>query len=57
MPATLPSLDPALQRCAKKETTGLEQIYRQIAPSIKALALHVLNDEALARQALHDSMV
>ncbi|RII81740.1 anti-sigma factor domain-containing protein [Neopusillimonas maritima] len=57
MPATLPSLDPALQRCAKKETSGLEQIYRQIAPPIKALAQHVLNDEALAQQALHDSMV
>lgn len=57
MPAILPSLDPALQRCAKKETSGLEQIYRQIAPSIKALAQHVLNDEPLAQQALHDSMV
>jgi DNA-directed RNA polymerase specialized sigma24 family protein/anti-sigma-K factor RskA len=57
MSANLAALDSALQRCARKETSGLEQVYRQIAPSIKALARHVLNDEALAQQVLHDSMI
>ncbi len=57
MSAPLPALEAALQRCAKKETSGLAQLYKEIAPPMLALAQNVLNNDALARQALHDSIV